>query len=63
MTIYLGIKYSHGNRVLLAQYLSVRRLGQQNQKSITSFIVVQFRNIQLIIRYDNRTAQVSLNFE
>jgi hypothetical protein len=39
--------------------------GQQNQKSLTSgVIVVQFfQNIQPIIRYDNRTAQVSLNFE
>ena len=39
--------------------------GQQNQKSLTSSVIVVqfFQNIQPVIRYDNRTAQVSLNFE
>ena len=35
---------------------TVRRLGQQIQKILTSFIVIQLQNMQLIIRYDNWTA-------
>ena len=39
--------------------------GQQNQKSLTSSVIVVqfFQNIQHNIRYDNRTAKVSLKFE
>ena len=42
----------------------VAQYDVKNPERSTSFIVVQFRNsIQLIFPYDNRTAQVSLNFE